>query len=90
MYEASAESRNAITEATSSGGAARPIGMAAARARSTAPRSMPRAAAMPSRTTAFIGVSITPGHTALTRTPRFAQAWANVLVMLSTAALLAE
>ena len=51
---------------------------------------MPRAAAMPSSTTSFIGVSITPGQTALTRTPRSAQAWANVRVMLSTAALLAE
>ncbi len=76
-----------MTPAHSSGLPVRPSGIVALRARLISSGAVCRNSATFSRTCSCIGVSMMPGTTALTRTPRGANAWANDRVMLSTAAL---
>ena len=76
-----------MTPATSSGLPVLPSGMVALRARLISSGVVCLNPATRTMTCAYMGVSMIPGTTALTRTPRGANAWANDRVMLSTAAL---
>ena len=76
MYDAPSEARNATASATSSGVPMRPAGSE----RSKAARRISSR-----RIQSAIGVSISPGQTQLTRTPRGPQSIARLRVNITTA-----
>ena len=78
-----------MTAATSSGRSIRPSGTAFSRCRVNSSADMPSSAPCSRATFVHMSVSTKPGQTQLTRTPSAACASARLLVMLTTAALLA-